>query len=98
MSPLSRNTLQQRRQRGAKLGWAWRDTNSRLFHRSDLVFRATLTARHDRAGMAHPTARRGGTPIDATDHRTLASALPLILDDLCRFFLRATADLADHGE
>src|SRR3546814_13210770 len=31
MFPLSRNTLQQRRQRGAKLGWAWRDTNSRLF-------------------------------------------------------------------
>src|SRR3546814_9610057 len=59
MFPLSRNTLQQRRQRGAKLGWAWRDTNSRLFHRSDLVFRATLTARDDRAGMAHPTARRG---------------------------------------
>src|SRR3546814_5007254 len=52
MFPLSRNTLQQRRQRGAKLGWAWRDTNSRLFHRSDLVFRATLTARNDRAGMA----------------------------------------------
>src|SRR3546814_3949358 len=63
-----------------------------------LVFRATLTARNDRAGMAHPTARRGGTPSDETDHRLLASALRLILDELRRFFLGATADLADHDD
>src|SRR3546814_5770731 len=48
--------------------------------------------------MAHQTARRGGTPSDETDHRLLASALRLILDELRRFFLSATADLADHDD
>src|SRR3546814_2438429 len=50
MFPLSRNSLQQRHQSGAKLGWPGRDTNSSLSHRRDLVCRATLTARDTSAG------------------------------------------------
>src|SRR3546814_16119607 len=46
MFPLSRNTLQQRRQRGANLGWAWRNTNTRLFHHRALAFPTTLNPKN----------------------------------------------------
>src|SRR3546814_17060094 len=90
MFPLSRNTLQQRRQRGAKLGWAWRDTNSRLFHRSDLVFRATLSATDDRGGMHQPTDRTGGKHSKETGPRLLASETRPLTEDIVRIMTRAT--------
>ena len=57
-------------------------------HRRDLVFGAALAARDDRTGMAHATSRRGGAPRDEADHRLLAAALGLVLQELRRIFFR----------
>ncbi len=48
-----------------------RHADARGLHRRDLVFRAALAARDDRAGVAHAAARRRGAAGDEADHGLL---------------------------
>ena len=57
-----------------------------------------LAAGDDRAGVAHAAAGRRGPAGDEADHRLLAAALGLVLEELRGVLLRRAADLADHDD
>ena len=61
-------------------------------------FGVALAAGDDRAGMAHAAAGRRGAPGDEADHRLLAAALGLVLEELRGVLFRRAADLADHDD
>src|SRR5688500_8774286 len=94
----SRQLLQQRVQRGAKLARAGGHADARRFHRCDLVVGAALAARDDRAGVAHAAAGRGGAAGVEPDGRLGSPAPGLVLEELRGFLLGAAADLADHDD
>src|ERR1700728_1789359 len=48
--------------------------------------------------MAHAPSGRSRTAGDEANHRLLAAALSLVLEELRRVFLRGAADLADHDD
>src|SRR3978361_1074676 len=56
--------------------------NPGRFHRRSLGTGVALSAGDDGAGMAHTAAGRGGHAGDKADHRLLATALGLVLDEL----------------
>src|ERR1700679_2412045 len=68
------------------------------FHGGDLGFGITLAAGDDGAGMAHAAAGRRGAPGDEADHRLLAAALGLVLEELRAVFFGRAADLANHHD
>src|SRR5665213_2880874 len=68
------------------------------FHGGDLGFGITFAAGDDGAGMAHAAAGGRGAPGDEADHRLLAAAFGLVLEELRGVFLGRAADLADHHD
>src|SRR5215218_4230941 len=89
---------QQFLQRLAELRWAWGYGNSSRFHGRDFASSVPLAARDDRAGVAHPAARRRGAAGDEADRRLRAPALGLVGEELRSVLFGAAADLTDHDD
>src|SRR3981189_2697039 len=68
-----------------------RDRDSGRFHGRGLGAGVTFAAGDDRAGVAHAAAGRRRDASDESDHRLLAAALGLILDELRGAFFARTA-------
>src|SRR5689334_394214 len=85
-------------QRLAEPGRRRRDLDAGRLHGGDLRLGVAFAAGDDRAGMAHAAAGWGGAAGDETDHRLLAPALGLVLEELRRVLLGRAADLADHHD
>src|SRR6202171_3005802 len=94
----TRSSLQHVDQRLSKPCRRSRNANAGGFHRSDLGCGIPLAAGDDRSGVAHAAAGRGGASGNEADHRLLAAALGLVLDELRGVFFRGAADLADHDD
>src|SRR6202008_4491405 len=79
-------------------GGRGRAGNAGRFHRGGLGAGIALAAGDDGAGMAHAAAGRRGDAGDEADHRLLAAAFGLVLEELGGVFLGRAADLADHDD
>src|ERR1700704_6660632 len=93
-----RSPFQQLNQRLAQPRRRRRDLDAGRLHGGDLGFRVALAARDDGAGMPHAPPGRGGAGGDEADHRFLAPAPGLVLEELGGVFLGGAADLADHDD
>src|SRR5665811_513155 len=62
-------------------GRRWRDRDSRSLHRRGLGAGIALAAGDDRTGMAHAAAGRRRDACDKADHRLLAAAFCLVLEE-----------------
>src|ERR1700722_8639998 len=82
----------------AESGGRWGDLDAGRLHGGDLRFGIALAARDDGARMAHAAAGWGGAARDESDHRLLAPALRLVLEELGGVFFGGAADLADHHD
>src|SRR5262245_42941144 len=85
-------------QRLAEPGRRGRDLDARLFHCGNLRRGVALATRDDGAGVPHAAAGRRRAPGDEADHRLLAAAPGLVLEELRRVLLGRAADLADHDD
>src|SRR5262245_45888862 len=97
-SVVEKLALQDLDQRLADPGRRWRNLDSRRFHRSNFGLGVALAARDNGAGMAHAAAGRRGPAGNKPDHRPLAAAFGLVLQELRGVFLCRATDFTNHDD
>jgi hypothetical protein len=91
-SSITHHDLHHLQQRIRHFGRRWRHTDARRAKGSDLGCCSPFAATDDCAGVTHPAARRRRCSRDKPGHRLFA----ILLDPFAGFFLRRTANLANH--